>query len=102
MSETPVHFLAHRQEDAPIPAAEFPTPNHDVALGDHPNASDLPEDTHASPESDRLLDMNIPGEDISNDPAPSDLIAFTASRALLPEEVAELAWLAETRRFIIL
>ncbi len=102
MSETPVHFLAHRQEDAPIPLAEFPPPNHDVALGDHPNVPDLPEDTHASPEPDPLLDINIPVEDISDDAAPSDLIDFTTSHALLPEEVAELAWLAETRRFIIL
>ncbi len=108
MSEPPVDLLAHRQEDALIPPAEFPSPNNDAVLSDYPAvpvvtvSSPVPEAPGVSPDPDTLLDIDISTDDISDSAAPSDLIALTAAHALLPEEAAELAWLAETRRFIIL
>ena len=99
MSETPVHFLPRFQEDAPVPAVEHSAKNHAAASPDH---QPVPEDASPLPQSDAASAITIAAEDISDLAPPPELVALTASHALLPEEAAELAWLAETRRFIIL
>ncbi len=94
MSDTPVDFLARIQDNAPAPVE-----NNDAASPDHQL---VPEYAASSPQSDPAIAFTIAAEYHDDLPPPPELVALITPHALLPEEAAELAWLAETRRFIIL
>ncbi len=99
MSETPVQFVVRQAGTSEVLASDLP-----LETGQVPQSDDhVQGDTHfaVSGTSTSGGDNCLLEPDDQAAP-PADLLALTPHNALSPDEAAELAWLAETRRIIIL
>ena len=99
MSETPVQFVVRHAGVSEVIAADLPGENRDAPRSDQQDQCDalIGLADSSTPSGDELY------IDHDDDAAPpSELLSLTPYNALSPDEAAELAWLAETRRIIIL
>ena len=99
MSETPVQFVVRHAGASEVIAADLPGENRDAPRSDQQDQCDalIGLADSSTPSGDELY------IDHDDDAAPpSELLSLTPYNALSPDEAAELAWLAETRRIIIL